>query len=570
MAQTQKHTGKSRKVKDLIGFFTALAILLMINYVGQFAFQRFDLTSEKRFSLTDATKQQLQELEDIVFIRIYLDGDLPAGFKRLRESTREMLDEFRVYAGDNVQYEFIDPSEDPDEQRRNEIYRDLTQRGLQYTNLKSRDGDKYSEQIIFPGAILSFREEEVPLQLLKSQVGADPEVMLNNSVQQLEYELISSIRKITDVLRPSIAFIEGHGEYDELEVADITRSLREFYEVERVKIDGRLDALKLYDAIIVAGPDSAFSEKDKYMIDQFIMRGGESLWLIEATEASMDSIRKNGITLGLPLVTNLEDQLFRYGARVNPNFVMDLQALPIPVVTGMIGNQPQQEFFPWYYFPLIMSKEKHPIVNNLDAITTEFVSSIDTVGSNPNVRKTPLLRSSQYTRLASAPHRISLNVLRDPPNERQYNRPGQMIAVLLEGEFESVFKNRLTPAVTDNPEFRYKENGRPTKMIVVSDASIIRNRVNRETNEYFALGFDRYTKRTYGNKEFIMNCVNYLLDDDGLINARAKEFKIRLLDRQRAEREKSRWQIFNTALPILLVLLFGAIHAYLRKRRFTH
>lgn len=566
---SETNNTNKRKQRDIGELIIGLTLLISLNIVGQYVFSRFDLTSDKRYTISDATKEKLKSLEDVVFIRIYLDGDLPAGFKRLRSSTREMLDEFRVFADDNIQYEFIDPSAEPDQKIRNDIYRELSKKGLNYTNLKTKDGDKVSEQIVFPGLIMSYREREVPLQLLKSQIGADPEVMLNNSIQQLEYELISTIKKVSENYKKRIAFIEGNGELKELEVADISQSLSEFYAVERIKIDGKLDALDYIDGIIIAGPDSQYTEKDKYMIDQFIMKGGKVLWLVESVFADQDSLRKNTITLGLPKSVNLEDQLFKYGVRINTDFVLDLQALPIPIITGMIGNQPKQEFFPWYYFPLLMSKNKHPIVNNIEAVMSNFASSIDTVGSNPKIRKTPLLQTSQYTKLLLAPHRISFNILREPPDQRSFNKPFQNVAVLLEGEFESVFKNRLNPEVTQNPEFKYREQSKETKMIVVSDADIIRNKVNWDKKEFFALGYDRFTQRTYGNKEFIMNCMHYLLDDDGLINARSKEFRIRLLDKQRIEKEKKQWQILNTAVPIALVLLFGSLLAWIRKRKYA-
>ena len=261
--------------------------------------------------------------------------------------------------------------------------------------------------------------------------------------------------------------------------------------------------------------------------------------------------------------------MFKYGCRINNDFVLDLQSRVIPIVTGMIGNQPKQEFFPWYYYPMIMDKAKHPIVNNTDALKTQFMSSIDMVGSK-NLTKTPLLKTSQYTKLSRAPHRISLNVLRDKPNQKQFNKPNQTVGLLIEGSFESVFKGRLTPKITEDKQFNYKEKCvKPTKMIVLSDADLIRNNYNPNTKEFYALGYDNYTRRTFGNKEFIMNCMNYLLDEDGLINSRNKEFKIRLLDKQRISKERKNWQILNTAIPVILVLLFGALHFYYRKRLYT-
>lgn len=556
------------KKRDIVRVFFALVIVFLINYIGSFFFFRFDLTSEKRYSISDASRQMLKTLDDVVFVRVYLEGELPAGFARLRDATKEMLDEFRAYSSANIEYEFIDPSESPDEKTRVEIYRQLTKQGLQYTNLEYKEGDKVSEKIIFPGAIVSYKGKETPVQLLKSQTGAGSEAMLNNSVQQLEYELAGSIRKLSNPATQKIAFIEGHGELGELEVADITKSLKENYSVERIKIDGRLSSLEDFKAIIIAQPDSIFTEKDKFIIDQFLMKGGKMLLLVDGASVSMDSLQSSPTTLAVPLSVNLEDMLFRYGARVNTDLIMDLRSLPIPIVTGYIGTQPKQELFPWYYFPLIVPEIKHPVVNNLDALKTEFVSSIDTVG-RPSIGKTFLLTTSKYSKITSTPSRVSLNVLRDKPDERQFSRGPQPVAVLLEGNFESVFTNRIPPQIEQSREIDFKESGVPTKMIVVSDGDMIRNEVNKTKDKILPLGYDKYTQREYANRDFIMNCVNYLLDESGLIIVRAKEFKLRLLDRQRIEKERLWWQTINTAFPVALIIIFGVIQNFIRRRKYT-
>jgi ABC-2 type transport system permease protein len=379
---------------------------------------------------------------------------------------------------------------------------------------------------------------------------------------------MSKVKVMTQYAKKRVGFVRGHGELDDLETADIQKSLSDFYIVDSVRINGQLDALQLHDAIVIAGPKEKISEKDKYVIDQFIMKGGKVMWFVEPVTASMDSIRKKGITLGVPQDVNLSDQLFKYGARINSDFLLDLQAVPIPVVTGMVGNQPKQEFFPWYYYPLLFPQSQHPIVHNLDAIKTQFASSIDLVGDTA-IKKTPLLRTSKYTKVASAPHRVALNILRHEPDQRQYNNSHQIVAALLEGEFESVFKNRLTRKITENPEFRFKEKSLPTKMLVVSDADIIRNNVNRSEEKFFTLGYDKYTRKIYGNKEFVLNAMNYLLEDDNLITARSKDFKMRLLDKPRVERERRFWQILNTAAPVILILIFGVIQFYIRKKLYT-
>lgn len=556
------------KQNSFISLGVFFILLVLVNFSSRLFFKRFDLTTDQRYSLNDFTKKQLTNLEDVVFFRIYLEGDLPSSFKQLRNSTKEILDEMRVYAGDNIQYEFIDPAENPDEKVRQSIYKELSDKGLQYSNLTTRDGDKTSEQIVFPGAIIAFREKEFPVQLLKQTMGTSPEAMLNNSIQQLEYEISSSIKKATMINPKKIAFITGHGEASKMEIQSALRSIGEFYNYGEVEINGQLNALSRYSAAVIAGPDSSFSEKDKYVLDQFVMNGGRTMWLIENAQVNTDSLRKNGISLGLEKKLNLNDQLFKYGARINSDFVMDIQSLPIPVITGMNGDQPKQELFPWYYFPLIFNTVKHPITNNVDAIATQYISSIDTVGAN-NIKKTPLLLTSKYSKVVNVPTRVALNILRDPTDERRFNKGKQIVGVLLEGEFESVFKNRISEQVSENPDFKFKDTSPPNKMIVISDANIIKNDVSNDGKKFMDLGYYKYTKRTYGNTDFIMNSLSYMLEDDGLILSRVKEFKLRLLNKQIVAKQRRKWQIFNTALPIIVIIILGLIIGYSRKRKYS-
>ena len=556
------------KKRDLIQLLCGIIIITLLNIIGSFAFQRFDLTSEKRFTLSKATKDLVKNLDDIVYVKVYLEGDFPASYKRLRNATKEMLDEFRAISKENIQYEFINPSADPDEKRRREIYEQLTKQGLQYTNLQVKESGGKSEKIIFPGAIITYKGRETPLQLLKSQMGAHPEEMINNSIQQLEYEITNSIRKLTIDNKPQIAFIEGHGELTETEVKDITLSLNEYYDVKRVRIDEKLRALRDFKAVIIAKPDSAFSDKDKFIIDQFIMSGGKVLWLIDASDASMDSLVNSNLTMAVTRDLRLDDQLFKYGARINYNLVQDLQSAPIPIVIGYIGNQPQQKLFPWLYFPLLVSTSTHPIVNNLNAVKAEFISTIDTVGSS-NIKKTVLLHTSKYTKIVNSPVRISLNLLRDEPQPEQFNKPNQPVALLLEGEFESVFLNRMVPQIAESKEIGFKGRSPATKMIVVADGDIIKNDIQKSTGKFYPLGYDRFTGEIYGNKNFILNAVNYLCDDSGLIAVRSRELKLRLLDNTKVVEERFKWQFINTTLPILLVLLFGIVHYFIRKRKYA-
>jgi ABC-2 type transport system permease protein len=362
--------------------------------------------------------------------------------------------------------------------------------------------------------------------------------------------------------------LEGHGEAPDERLADITRELQTFYSVKRVRIDGRLGSLDDYDAIVVAAPDSDFSEKDKFVLDQFIMKGGRALWLIDGMQVTMDSLQFSDETIALANDINLSDMLFRYGVRINNDLVLDLQAAPIPVVTGRIGNRPSQSLLPWYYFPVVVPRSKHPIVNNLNAVKFDFVSSIDAVGSS-QVVKTPLLSTSMYSRIFLAPARVSLEIMRDEPDERLFSSPPKTVAMLLEGTFTSNFKNRIPPQIAGDSTIGFRAESAVNRMIVVSDGDVIQNGFRKSNSGIIPLGLDRYTGQLYGNKSFIMNCIDYLCDDSGLITLRSKEFKLRLLDKTRLAEELTWWKVVNTAGPVLLIVLFGIVKTWRRKRKYS-
>ncbi len=568
--------------QNLIQLLLGLVIVVLINIISSFVFTRFDLTSEKRYSLSGATKELLKGVDDIIYFKVYLDGEFPAGFKRLRRETKEMLNEFRAYSKD-IQYEFINPSANEDVKTRNRIYEQLVNKGLSPTDLQVKSKGGMSQQIIFPGAIVSYKGKELPLQLLISQIGVPPAAVLNNSIQGLEFNISETIRKLTLKSRAKIAFIEGHGELEEIDVYDITLSLKDYYDVNRVRLDGQLNSLtqreeldsgdvkisNKFDAIIIAQPDSAFSDEDKFIIDQYIMHGGRVLWLVDPVFASMDSLQKYNKTIGLANDLRLDDLLFKYGVRLNSDLIMDLNALPIPLLVGNIGDQPQFEFFQWYYFPVITPLGDHPIVKNLNAIKTEFVSSIDTV-TLANIRKTILLRSSPYTRTINTPSLISLQILREEPDERLYKGPEKVVSVLLEGEFESMFTYIIPPEIAQDQTIDFKEKSPPNKMIVISDGDLIRNQLHLTKGYPLPLGFDQYTRETFGNKELIMNSLNYLCDDSGLIEIRSRELKLRLLDKTKLGGNKLKWQLVNILLPIVLILSFGLIYSRLRRKKYAN
>lgn len=565
--ENSKAVKKSLRNQNLFRLLLLLIFLVVINVISSFVFTRFDLTSEKRFTLSPATKELVKNLNDVVYIRVYLDGDFPPAFKRLQNATREMLDELRAYSNGNIEYEFINPSASGNADDRNKIYQQLASKGIQPTNLQSKNNEGSSQQVIFPGAIVTFMGDEIPLMLLQDQIGTSPEQMLNNSIQSLEYGFGNAIRKLSLRVPQIIAFINGNGNAKPENLADITRELKLFYLVEDVTIGGKLGSLAGYKAVVIAAPDSAFDEKDKFIIDQYIMNGGKVLWLVDGTKATMDSLQNSAEMVAASNDLNLDDMLFRYGARLNHDLVLDLQAAPIPIVTGYVGNRPQQNLMPWFYFPVVVSNSKHPIVNNLNAVKFEFVSSIDMVGSQ-KITKTPLLTTSEYSRVFLAPARVNLELIRTEPDVKQYNNPHKIVALLLEGQFDSNFKNRIPATIASDSLIKYRDTGDSTRMIVVSDGDVIKNRI-RKGQGIIPLGEDRYTGQVYGNKSFIMNCIDYLCDDSGLMEVRSKELKLRLLDKTKMVDERLKWQVVNTAGPVLMILLFGIFQFMRRRAKFA-
>ncbi len=560
-----KSPGRSARMQSIIRFVLMVLMLVSANIISAFVFSRFDLTAEKRYSLSPTTIDALKEMNDVMYVKIYLDGDLPPAFKRLRNSAKELLDEFRVYARDNIEYEFIDPSASSVKKERDDLYKQLYKKGLQPTNLEERIKGSSSQKVIWPGAIINFHGREAPITFLNTKIGNGPEENINRSVEGLEYEFMNALRIFGTGIRPKVGFLQGQGELGTMYVSDAARALSDYYEVDTVKIDGQLNALKPFKAIIIAKPDSVFSEKDKFVIDQFIMNGGRVLWLMETMQMNMDSLQAAESSIAIAKDINILDQLFRYGVRVNDDLAMDMQAAPIPLVTGMVGNQPQQSLFPWYFFPLLNPTSNHPIVHNLNAIKCEFTSTMDTVEA-PGITKTILLSTSKFSKSILSPVRVSLNILKEDPDPAYFSQQYLPVAVLLEGKFESVFRNRVPAEILNIKEIAFIDAGIANKMIVISDGDMIGNYVSKKGNIY-PLGYDRFTQQTYGNRNFILNCVDYLCDNENIVSLRGKEFKIRLLDPAKAERKIFGWMAM--LIPIVLVLLYGIIHFYFRRRKYA-
>lgn len=559
---------KMNKAKSgaIIQLFLLLSILLLLNFVSSFLFKRLDLTGDQRYTLSSGTRSLVGGLKDVVYVKVYLDGEFSPGFSRLQKSTEELLDELHRASNGNLEYEFIDPSANPDEAERNKLYAQLYQKGIQPTTLEERTKEGINRTYIFPGAIISYANVEISVQLLKSQLGAPPEQMLNNSIQNLEFEFSNAIRKVTDPMRPLVGFLEGHGELDTLQVADFANALKSTYALKRVRINGDLKALKDISVLVVAQPDSAFDEKDKFVIDQFVMKGGKVVWLIDPIMATMDSLKSRGEMMAPAIDLKLEDMLFRYGARVNYDLVQDLMCSLIPVVTGMVGNQPKQELLPWYFFPVMTPKSGHPVSTNLNSIKGQFVSSIDPI-SAPGITTTVLLSTSRYSRVLPAPVRVSLGFLQYKPDPKLFPQRDLPVALLMEGEFTSLYKNRIPPAIAESKEIGFKSSGVSSKMVVISDGDLIRNDIQK--GQPMALGFDRFTTTTFGNKSFLLNVIDYLCGGEDLMNSRSKELKLRMIDPAALENDLTLIKGVSLMLPIILVIVFGVIKYFVRKARFA-
>ena len=575
---------KSLKKNQIITFLVTLVIVVVVNIIGSFVFTRFDLTSDKRYTLSNTTKEILGNLEDYVYFKVYLEGDFPAGFKKLRRETKEMLDEFRAYSK-FIDYEFINPSESTDPAERNETYKLLYQSGLNPTNLVDKKPDGSSQQmIIWPGALVSYRNDtELAVDLLENQIGQSSEGALNASMQNLEFKLIDAVKKVTRFKKPVIAFVEGHGELPEEDVYDITQTLSQNYSVGRITIDGRIDALMhrtqneeedikafpSYDAIIIAKPTEPFSEKDKFLIDQYIMHGGKVLWLVEPVYVTMDSLQSQESTIGIEQDLKLDDMLFKYGVRLNRNLLLDLTCAALPIRTGQMAGQAQLEYFRWFYFPLLQAASNHPMVRNMNAIKADFVSSIDATTSADGIDQIPLLKTSDYTKVSGAPVFVTLAMLRQTPDKRMFTSKGQNVAYLLKGTFPSLYANRIPQEIMDDKGMHFREESVPTAMIVVADGDIIRNQIDVKRKTPLQLGYDQYTGNTYANKEFIENAISYLVDGEGLIDIRSRELKIRLLDTTKVDQQRTLWQVVNTVVPIGLIIILGLVLAWIKKRKYS-
>lgn len=564
------NSNRNIRLRSWLQLLTTIAGIILLAALGSLLRLRLDLTEDKRYTLSNPTKKVLLGLKNDIYIQVYLDGDIPIPLKRLKRSVGEILEEFRIASGRKIDYEFINPSEGKDAKQREAQSQVLENKGLIPIDVKANDAEGGSSvKRIFPGMIFNYNSTEVPVNFLNNSTPSYEQNILR-SVEGLEYEIIQTISTLSSDTIYKVAFIEGHGELPEIETADITMNLAHFFTVDRGTINGKPGILDHYAAIVIAGPEKEFNESDKLVIDQYIMKGGKVMWLFDEVAVNSDSL-VFGSTVGLYRPLNIEDQLFRYGARVNPEIVQDIESMILRMKVGKNNTNQQLVAVPWLYYPLLTPASNNSITRNLNRVKGEFTNYIDTVGLDPAVKKKVLLSTSKFSRLLSTPLIISLKEAELTPNEKDFNKSNLPVAVLLEGKFTSVFQNRMIGNLTEDKTYKIKTESIKTKLIVIADADIIRNDVRRvglkETP--YPLGQDKYTGQIFGNKDFLINCLNYLVDDNGIMELRSRELKLRLLNTSLIKQGKFKWQLLNIAGPVLIVILAGLLYNFYRRRTYS-
>jgi ABC-2 type transport system permease protein len=554
----------SKRLGDWLLLLNSLALVVVINQLASLYFLRIDLTEEKRFSIKPQTIELLQNIDDEVFVEVFLEGDLNPGFTRIKNYTREMLEEFRVYSGNKVKYVFTNPEEAASQKARNEFMSSLAQKGINPMNVvDNRDGQR-SEKLVFPGALISYGGFEAGVMFLKGSTGrGGPQEVLNQAAEDVEFELANAIQKLVSTNQKKIGWVIGHGELDSLHTASMVNALLEQHQVFKVNLSEK-KTITGYDLLILAKPVQKFSSPDLYKLDQYIVNGGKVIFLIDRLDASMEKASDENY-YAFPTEVNLDDLLFKYGVRINLDLIQDVSSLKYPIVTGITNGRPQITPLDWPFFPMVNHYANHPATRNLDASIFKFVSSMDTVKS-AGIKKTPLIFTSEYSRVLSAPVHVSAAGLRNlkPENFQAGPRP---LAYLLEGSFTSMFKNRFKPDGIDESSF--KETGTATKVVVISDGDFVRNEINSQNRQPSPLGFDPVFNVTFANQDFMMNLVSYLVNEQGIINARSKEIRIRPLNKSKVLAEKTYWQTVNLVLPVLITIAFGVLLAYMRKRKYS-
>lgn len=545
----------SKKLQPIVFVFVGL---LVINYLATSVYKRFDLTQDKRYTLSEVSKNIIQKIDNNLLVNVYLEGDFPAEFKRLQIETRQFLEEFQA-ENSNIRFRFINPDN---------IRERLVKKGMMPSQLTVEEGGTLSEAIIFPWAEITYGKKTKLVSLLPNTIAKTQESQLQNAIEKLEYSFANTFNNITKNKQAKIAVISGNGELEDLYQYSFLSELGKKYSLAKFTLDSvasnpqkTTSDLQKYDIAIIAKPTQRFTEQEKLTLDQFITNGGKSLWMIDQNYADTDSLYNEGKMLAFPRDLNITDLLFSYQVRINSKLVQDLYSAKIPLATGNLGNQAQFQHLNWFYHPLVNGNPNHPITKNIAPVRFRFTTQIDTLKGN--IKKTPLYITSMLTKKTGTPNFIELQSIAKEPKEQEYKSGPQLLAVLLEGNFTSAYKNRIKPFTAT----AFKTESNNNKMIVIADGDVGRNQVLK--GKPHDLSLDKWTGELFGNKEFLLNAVDYLLDDSGLIQLRNKNVKINLLDKQRAFTEKRFWQFINIGIPLILLGLFAFGFNFLRKRKYS-
>lgn len=548
--------------KTIFRFLLVLIILAGLNWLASLFFFRWDLTEDKRYTISDATKQLLSNLDKNIVVNVYLSGEFPPGFERLESATLETLEEFKTYSNGHLSYQFSDPSNAATEDDRKKQYQNLVDRGLTPTNLFANEDGKRTEKLIFPGAIVQADTLEIPVQLLKGNKSSSPEEQLNQSYENVEFQLASAIRVLDNPAKKKVGLLVNHTQkLPPARLSDLIATMQQSYDVFMVVNDP--ETYEGLDALMILKPDVPFSEEEKYKLDQYVIGGGKALFFIDGAKVDSVSLEGNYVQ---PLDLNLNDLFFRWGTRINNNLVKDLNSASIPMNVGNMGDKPEIRAVPWRFFPLLNNFGPSTITRNTDAIYARFLSSLDTVGGAPEIIKTPLLMTSPYTNLVNTPALVGYNEARQQPDPSEYKGGVKLAAVLLEGSFKSLFENRILP---DDPRSKTFKAAGQGKVIICADGDVVVNDYDYRRNTPFPLGYDRASNNIFGNKDFVMHALDYMTDENGIINSRSKQIRIRALDKIAVQKDRKFWQALNLLLPLVILGIFGAIRYFIRKHKFA-
>jgi ABC-2 type transport system permease protein len=568
LSLTFLHKIKTSMFIKKYGYIFIAASLLLLVILSRFFFFRIDLTEDKRYSVSEQSKNLMRNLTSQLEVAVYLDGDLNAGFLRLKRSTVDLVNELAVYSPEKITSVFINPSLADNNAEREERYVRLEERGLTPTAVYERDKEgKSIRKIVFPWIEITYNGKTEAVHLLKNLQGFSGEENLNISIENLEFEITDAIRRLSNSEVQKIAFIEGHGELSEQETYDVSLLLSRYFQIDRGVIGNDAAILDDYKMLIVARPVKAFSEQEKFIIDQYIMNGGKVLWLLDAVQIASDRLSQSGASPAIELDVNLKDMFFRYGVRINPVLVQDVQCTYVPVNAALAGEEPHFEPAPWFYFPLLLTASQHPVTRNIAEVRAEYCSAIELVGENKNLRAEYLLATSDNSHIVGTPVLIDLSETPRIDDADYFNLSYIPVAVASEGVFPSNFANRIPPKDIINSK-PFKSESLPTRQIFIADGDIIRNDITAD-NQTVPAGYDRYMNRQFGNKDFIRNVVLYLADSESWISLRSRTVKLRLLNKKLIENDKLKWQLINVMLPLALLALGGLSYQLIRKRKYA-